>query len=536
MPVTLTARPDKKIWVKTEKASKENRFTGRVRKGFNARSGAAVLTDPIRALAEQPTVEKPGALIKHLRIIGAMGEGGEIKDVLTSQGHALYELLMASARIQGIEQGEFRVAADDAKKFLGIEHNDRLQGLIDQLYDTQVEYDFRVPGYQRKGIMPLLLPDTTIDDSGRWYITYSIHNAIKQIILGRHHYTKLEITAFPKFSCKYTARLYPRLALLAGQDEIYRSWKVTPDELARDIGFQFSSSFHFGNFEKGCLRKVMCDIDAHITRFTATCEIVRKPGRGNPVDYLLFMVSPRETILQEQRKAPLTAEQYAELNAALKNENTFHGEMPSSELLRQGATQTGHDPIELLALWKSALSQMHSYPTMSLPDTNELVSGDEVFGLLSEQGIGAAFAHWCQFLVTKTPDVEQSQSIVESSGVVVHHDLQSGYRMIVHTALNPEPRMAVTSPHVEDEQPRASTSDFEHCRKITLFLSGMSSTRFEDEIEPMIEGLSRSGDRLMLLRVNAGSNSSVFKIQPTKAEFERFIVSFDTTTTGVYYE
>jgi len=438
MPVTLTPRPDGKTWVKVQKATKENQFTGKDRKGFNSRSGAAVFTDPTLALAEQPTTDKPAALIKHLRIIGAKGEGDKIEDVLTAQGHALYELLMASARSQGIEQSEFRVAADVAKKYLGIEHNARLQGLIDQLYDTQVEYDFRVPGYSRSGNrIPLLIPDwITEEATGKKFITFSVHNAIKQIILTRHHYTKLEINAFPKFSCKYTPRVYPRLALIAGQDEPFRSWRVTPQELVRDICFQFDGKFHFGNFEKGCLKKVAADIEAHITRFTASYEIVRKPGRGNPVDYILFLVQPREAPLQEQPKAPLTAEGYAELNASLKNADTFHGEMPSAELLRQGATLTGYDVHELLEVWKSNISQMHAYPSMPLPDA-DLVTGDEIFGLLYEQGIAAAFAHWCSFLRKKpkaaNPAPVEKQS-KETWGTVVYHNKETGYRMIVSEA------------------------------------------------------------------------------------------------------
>ncbi|TCB60163.1 RepB family plasmid replication initiator protein [Rhizobium leguminosarum bv. viciae] len=444
MPVTLTPRPDGKTWVKVQKASKENQFTGRDRKGFNSRSGAAVFTDPARALAEQPTVDKPAALIKHMRIIGAKGEGDKIEDVLTAQGHALYELLMASARLQGIENSEFRVAAEDAKNFLGIEHNARLQGLLDQLYDTQVEYDFRVPGYSRTGNrIPLLIPDWITEDSGKRFIAFSVHNAIKQIILTRHHYAKLEITAFPKFSCKYTARLYPRLALIAGQDEPFRSWRLTPEELVNDIGFQFSGDFHFGNFEKGALKKVQADIDNHITRFTARYEVVRKPGRGNPVDYILFLCQPREAPLQEQRKAPLTADGYAELNASLKHEDSFYGEMPSAELLRQGATMTGYDVSELLDLWKSNLTQMHAYPTMSLPDA-DLVTGEEIFGLLYEQGIGAAFAHWCSFLRKKAVVVKpmpvQTHREEHSGGTVIYHDPETGYRITHHNKLKDDGR------------------------------------------------------------------------------------------------
>lgn len=460
MPVTYTPRPDGKTWVNVEKASKENQFTGKERKGFNSRSGTAVLTDPILALAEQPTVDKPAALIKHLRIIGAKGEGDKIEDVLTAQGHALYEMLMACARDQGIEKHEFLVAEQDAMKYLRIEHKARLQSLLDQLWRTEVEYDFRVPGYSRNGTMSLLFPDWINDEgTGKRFIAFSIHNAIKRIILERHHYTKLEITAFPKFSCKYTPRLYPRLALIAGQDEPYRSWQVEPEVLARDLGFQFSGAFHFGTFEKVVLKKVHADIELHITRFASTYEVVRKPGRGNPVAHILFTVAPRETILQEQRKVPLTADQYSELNASLKNEDTFYGEMPSAELLRQGATMTGFDVLELLELWKSSLGQMHAYPSMELPDA-DMVTGDELFGLLDEQGIGAAFAHWCSFLKKKPVEVAQVQ--LADSGVVTYTNSETGYRIIDYGNIDPF-KKAFEHQELVDELTADRAAAVDHC-------------------------------------------------------------------------
>lgn len=404
MPVIETPSSNSDdIFVRIERKKKGERVRGNKRKGFNSQSGMKSMTDKAIGEIEQPTVDKSPALIKHLRIVGKTRKGERPEDVLTAQGAALYEFLMASARIQGMDLlGEFRVSYDDAKKYLQIEHNARLEALADQLKDTQVEYDFKLEGWDRFGRMPLLLTDFARDRDGQKYIIYSIHQAVKTVIMTRDTYTRLEINAFAKFSCKYTARIYPRLAMMAGFHPAYRKpWKIAPEELAKLIGFTYSGEFHFGNFDKGCLTKVMEDIRQHVTRFDAELKVYRRASRGNPVDHLEFTTSTDTKHLREHGKVPMTAEQYKALNAELKgDEAQFFEYMPSAELLRIGATKTGYSPSQLLVKWKTAISQMHKYPTACLPDAG-LLTGEKVLDHFFAWGVGASFELWLYHLDRK---------------------------------------------------------------------------------------------------------------------------------------
>jgi hypothetical protein len=392
------------IFVRIERKKKAPGETKIKRKGFNSQSGMKSMTDKALGEIEQPTVDKSQALIKHLRFIGKVQKGAAPEDVLTAQGAALYEFLMASARIQGIDQpGEYRVSYDDAKKYLQIEHNKRLEALATQLKDTQVEYDFKIEGWgNRWGKMPLLFTDFAIDQDRKKYIMFSIHPAVREVIRSRETYTRLEINAFAQFKCKYTARIYPRLAMIAGFHAAYRKpWKITPQELAKLIDFKFSGEFHFGNFEKGCLKKVMEDIRQHVTRFEATLKVHQRPSRGSPVDYLEFTMSTDTKHLREHGKVPMTAGEYKALNAELKGDETqFFAEMPSAELLRIGGTKTGYGPTELLRKWKNAIAQMHKYPRACLPDVG-LLTGEKVLEHFFSWGVGAAFELWLYHLDRK---------------------------------------------------------------------------------------------------------------------------------------
>ncbi len=392
------------IIVHMERRKKADRFTNRQRKGVNARSGILSMTDKAIGEIEQPTVDKAPALIKHLRIIGKTRKGERPEDVLTAQGAALYEFLMASARIQGFDRiGEFRVSFTDAKKYLEIEHNKRLIELADQLRETQVEYDFRLEGFERWGKMPLLFTDFGRDKDGKMHLIYSIHLAVKRVLLERDQYTKLEINAFARFSCKYTSRIYPRLAMMAGYHEAYRKpWKITPLDLAKMIGFTFTGEFHFGNFEKGCLKKVMHDIEQHVLRFDAKLTVHRKVGRGNPVDFLEFTTSSAAKHVLEHAKQPMSPDEYKALNKELREDETqsFY-EMPSAEVLRAGATKTGYSPSELLNLWKQALEAANAYPTMVLPEAG-LLTGAKLLERRYTISVGAACELWLTYFQAKT--------------------------------------------------------------------------------------------------------------------------------------
>lgn len=377
------------------------------RKGFNSRSGMASMLDPELAEIEKPTVDKVAPLITKLRIIGDISESDQPKDVLTAQGHALYEFLMAAARIQGIERDEYRVPLTNAKKFLGIKHSDRLRALAQQLQDTTVEYDFTVDGERWEGLrMPFLLVDyvTTLKD-GKTYLVYSIQPRVKRVITEARQWAKLDINAYPKFHCKYTARLYPRFQLISQYHEAKRNnWIVSPIELARMAGFVFTGDFHYGNFEKGLLRPVLRDIETHATMLNV--EIVnvhRKPGRGNPVDKIEFNCEPRSYLrpFGDGKIRTLSPLEFDEMTRKLyKDESVVQEFMPPHDLILKVSHRLDRNPFELLTSWKDDIAKAFAYPTMEL---HTFLRGQAVCDLLETKGSAAAFEFWAGHL-DEVPD------------------------------------------------------------------------------------------------------------------------------------
>ncbi|KQS91059.1 hypothetical protein ASG42_11245 [Rhizobium sp. Leaf391] len=377
------------------------------RKGFNSRSGMASMLDPELAEIEKPTVDKVVPLITKLRIIGDISESDHPKDVLTAQGHALYEFLMAAARIQGIVKDEYRVLLRDAKKFLGIKHNDRLRALGQQLQDTTVEYDFTIDGERWEGLkMPLLLVDyvTTLQD-GKTYLVYSIQPHVKRVITEARQWAKLDINAYPKFQCKYTARLYPRFQLISQYHEAQRNnWIVSPIELAKMAGFVFTGDFHYGNFEKGLLKPVLKDIETHATMLNVEIvKVHRKPGRGNPVDKIEFNCEPRSYLrpIGDSKMRMLSPLEFDSMTRELyKDETVVHDFMPPHDLLLKAAYRLDRNPFELLKLWKDDIAKAFAYPSMEL---HLFLRGQAVCDLLETKGSAAAFEFWAGH-IDEVPD------------------------------------------------------------------------------------------------------------------------------------
>lgn len=409
------------------------------RKGFNSRSGMASMLDPDLAEIEKPTVDKVAPLITKLRIIGDISASDQPKDVLTAQGHALYEFLMAAARIQGIEKDEYRVLLTDAKKFLGIKHNDRLRALARQLQDTTVEYDFTVDGQRWQGLrMPLQLIDyVTPERDGKTYLVYSIQPRVKRVITESNQWAKLDINAYPKFQCKYTPRLYPRFQLISQYHEAQRNnLIVTPVELARWAGFIYSGDFHYGNFEKGLLKPVLKDIETHA--FMLSVQVVkvhRKPGRGNPVDKIEFCCEPRTYLrpIGDEKMQKVSPDQFDLMTKQLYKDDTVLAEdMPSHSLILKAAYRLKKTPFELVKMWKEDIAKAYAYPSMELQFG---LKGECICDLLERKGGAAAFEFWAGHLDIPLEPIwaetekqwDQKQGLIQT----VEKPESNGYTMTV---------------------------------------------------------------------------------------------------------
>lgn len=448
---TRSEQDPRYIITRIERRKKHDRITGAMRKGFNSRSGMRAMTDKETAQKEQPTVDRAAPMILKLKIIGAIGEDDKIEDVLTAQGHALYEFLMASARIQGIEHNDIRVSFDDIKAFLGISHNARVMDLSEQLRNTVVAYDFIQDGWQRWGEMPLLWHDYLRNqEDGKRYLSYSIPPAIRQVILESDRYAKLEINAFPKFSCKYTARLYPRLALMAQRHSIFvkkkPAWTIKPEELAELIGYRYKGKFHFGNFKARCLDPVKTDINQHVKRFRMNCEPVHGTGRGSPVTRIEITTNTcfasDAGSLSETRKAPLDAEGYLKLNAALQEgTDKYHRIMPSTELVRAAATTMECDVETVVKRWRSALFSAANRCDSIIPETTMM--GYQLLSFMHDDGPGYAFEKWVKSLVK--PEIAIKEPRVSPGIIWIKYDgtqTQKTGQPIVHNSEPPGPSLS----------------------------------------------------------------------------------------------
>jgi hypothetical protein len=223
---------------------------------------------------------------------------------------------------------------------------------------------------------------------------------INRVILESEQYAKLEINAFANFSCKYTARLYPRLALMAQRHpSMHTPWIIKPEELAELIGYKHKK-FHFGNFAARCLDPVRSDINIHVDRFSMSWNAKRGTGRGSPVTHIVFTTNTIQKVdripLAETQKRPLDADGFNKLNDALHEGPNWHLYMPSAGLVRAASMRTGYTPVQLVALWREALNLITQDASITVPHTP--LRGYQINEIGCKDGPGAAFEKWAKAL------------------------------------------------------------------------------------------------------------------------------------------
>jgi len=402
---------------------KDNVIVGADRRGFQGAEEA--LTDVQLAEETCPRFERPAVMIETLRFVSAR-EGAEPAEAMTAKSHALYEYLMASARLQLEHQDgqEFRVSFADAKGYLGIDRTDRLREYVDAINETRVTYDFRTEGYQRSGTMPLLMCDYIKHEDGQQFIGYSMHRAVQEVILSARRYGWLELNAFRKFRSKYTSRLYPRLALLAGQS-VRKPLSTTPEELANELGWA-PDKFHWGNFMSRVLEPILLDINGgdktapSVARFRVNMKLVRGTGRGSPVTEIVFDVVPNETMTRQSPAAKLDT-----IHAAVARQHINGldvGHTPAMVLVAQASTATGKTVFEIRDNWKATVIALSSEENRE----------HHLSKLLDERGVGDAFAAWIDKYGMTVPAVEMQQPAEAKADIVVVERLPRAQRRKEH--------------------------------------------------------------------------------------------------------
>ncbi|MGE6743307.1 RepB family plasmid replication initiator protein [Allorhizobium pseudoryzae] len=397
------------------RADKSVSPTGATRCGVHGDLKA--LLDPTSEAAASVAMDMPAVMIKTIRYVGS-SEGASPADAMGVKAHALYAYLMASARLDLVDETNFMVSYDNAKKFLQIERTDRLQEYMEALNKTMVSYDFtEKDGVRNIGeSIQLLSCRTRIMPDGKRYIRYSIPYDVRTVILAAKSYTWEELAAFSKFKSKYAPRLYPLLALRAGMSfEKPHPLVFEIEELAAQLGwFSERGKFKFSHFEARCLLPALADIKEYVQRFRVLeYKPLQADTRGRPVVRLSFTVSQAVRPLEERQKAETSAAEKRILIALMERRGlSMQTEVPAIDTLARAATVLGTETIKVAERWASVLERARETPTLPYGAIGEGV-GQDILDALDSRGVGAAFGVWM-----KDPQPHDPLIVSEANEVV----------------------------------------------------------------------------------------------------------------------
>lgn len=389
--------------------SRRNRFEdnilrGHQRKGFQGPKEA--LTDIELAELTGPRYERPAVMIESLRFVS--GDTSRT-DSMTAKSHALYEYLMAAARadIEGRGDQEFQVPVKAAQEYLGVARRERIVDYLSVISSTMVTYDFRMPGYKRSQPIPLMLCQIRRHEaSGDQMIVYTIHPAVEATILNARRYAMLELNASRKFTSKYTARLYPLLALMAGQT-IRNPIEMTPEELAKRVGWP-TEDLHFGTFQRLALQPILDDINPAkkkapaVSMFRVAMQLKRTAGPRSPVEKIVFTVEPNAAPLRQTRAAKLRGTGAHTARRHIEGLDAMH--VPATGLIAQAVTKTGKTVTAIRQYWLQTVRGL-------LRPSN---CNHHLAKLLTERGVGHAFCAWVDKFGANVPSFDDDDDVQSS--------------------------------------------------------------------------------------------------------------------------
>jgi hypothetical protein len=360
---------------------KSDRVRGRDRKGIRHKAAVVMARPETKDIREY---DKPCTMIETMRIEGS--------DTLTAQDNAICELLFAHARHVGIDVEWHVLPVDEVSRFLDVGDRSvrvsRIRDSIRRLGRTQVTYDFRSETTRIDGAMPLVLAQIEQDLlSGTSQVRYSIPAPVRAAILEATAYAMLELDAFPKFGCRYTARLYPRLAwrsAIPGQSK--KRWEVEPVALAEALSYPVDGDLHVGSFMRRCVEPALADIKAHVSAFTVKLgEPIRGEGRGRPVERLVYEISSRAPRFATAQAVHLTQR---ELDVISRPDDTLAThELPSTLLVGKAVRLTGLPATEISEGWRKVYAHAKTDPGECMPG----VEGNFLAYAARRGGVGAAF-------------------------------------------------------------------------------------------------------------------------------------------------
>ncbi|WP_457090589.1 hypothetical protein [Microvirga sp. P5_D2] len=355
---------------------------------------------------QEPEVTKPRQMIETMRIVG--------DDYLTASDAAIYELLLTWARHCGLNLESHEIPFSIVKSYLEVPskkkhgetrtvRTDDLVAGLHRLSKTLVKYDVRNDEFRSRGTVPLVLAEvreSLLD--GAATVSYTIPPHIRRLMLESRSYGKLELRAFAHFRCRYTVRLYQRLALRAGYDkELLKPWEIAPQQLARELGFKWSGKFRYADFRRFCLDPIRWDMEAHVRRFSVRVEevLAEASGRGRrPIALLRFHITPETPKLATLVSGSMTAEE-------VRRVREHDLVLSASQIPSPGAVartiqflERRHTAVALSDAWRAALDEALDGVLRhdGRAPTEDDLHGESLLQVIENVGTDEAFFAWAQ--------------------------------------------------------------------------------------------------------------------------------------------
>lgn len=390
--IELYTRHDGKIVYQEKQLSGKDIIRGRDRAGY--RSGDWVKeTSSRRHISDEPQIARERIMIESVAIVGA--------DKLTAQDIAVHEYLLACARKSDISLPRHRIRLGQLADYLGVTQYKRVWNSIERLGKTKFRYNIMDPE-KRKRVCRYPIEAVSISTNRlakNTIIDYSIPAVIREAILQSRSYTWLDINAFSKFKSKYTGRLYPKLALMAGYDfRVRKDWTPTIAELAAFIGYApKGKAIHVASFMK-VIDKALAEIEEHICGFNVICvKPKRGTGRGRAIPddaTFVFTTSDTRVNVLARRPAVLTKKQIARIEDRLHSTLREY-EHPPVKYFAQAQALTGIPADEVSDRWRLNISEARRHPEKRFG----ILSGGHFIHLLDSEGVKIAFRYWINWSV-----------------------------------------------------------------------------------------------------------------------------------------
>jgi hypothetical protein len=372
---------------------------GKDRKGIRA-GDFEKETSPKRHPLDNPQAEKARLLVETGRVVGTKIEQTGVlgADELTAQDTAAHEYLLACARHAGIDKPLHHVSMKRLCEYLGVASAERVWQSLERLQRTMVRYSIVDPQTRRRVLKSMIeFSSSTNRLTGKTIIQYAIPGVVRDAILQSRSYTWLDINVFAKFKSKYSGRLYPKLALMAGYDaRVRKPWTPTIEELATFIGYaQPGEAIHIGSFMRQ-LDKALAEIAQYVLGFSVTCaKPKRGEGRGRPVEGA-FHITTTDVAksLYAYRPAVLGPAQVGRIEDR-RNTPLKEREHPETAWFARAQMMTGIDADKLFDRWRLDVVAARLNPDRR----TGAMTGALLIALLDGEGLRVAFKRWVELAV-----------------------------------------------------------------------------------------------------------------------------------------